>query len=76
MKYVIKLGCRKSGFMKWWYYNGDIYTFQDECFTEDIFATLDNAKRYPNKKAAEKAIKTLCEKCSNVDMCVIEEIEE
>ena len=76
MKYVIKIGHKKDNHTKWYYYDGNTYMIRNECLAEDFFTTLDKAKRYPNQKAAEKEADKLYNKCSNVDIWFVEEVEE
>lgn len=76
MKYIIKIGCKENKHIEWSYYNGDIYKRLGEYFVDDFFLTSDKAKRYSNKKNAEKAAEKLIQKCSNVDVWLIEEVKE
>lgn len=77
MKYVIRIGCKlhNGSSYKWGYYSGHTYQCKDEHFTDD-FCDIYKAKRYSNRKTAEKAAEKLYDKCLNVDVWLVEEIEE
>ena len=76
MTYVIRIGRKKDGRIEWYYYNGNTYKKDGQCFVEELFVTLDKAKRYSTKDAAEKAGDKLHDKCSNVNLWFVEEINE
>lgn len=76
MKYIIKIGRKENGRIKWSYYNGHTYKRLDEHFVDDFFTTRDKAKRYSNEESAEKEADKLYNKCSNVDTWLIEEVTE
>ena len=76
MKYIIKTGFKDNGRIKWSYYNGNTYKRLGEYFIDDFFTTQDKAQRYLDKKVAEKVAEKLCDKCSNVDVWLLEEVKE
>lgn len=77
MKYVIKIGCKSndSNSYKWGYYNGRTYTYQGEYYVDDFF-DISKAKRYASRNNTEKAAEKLHDKCANIDVWLIEEVEE
>ena len=77
VKYVIRIGCKTSNnsSYQWCYYNGHTYKCKDECYIDDL-VKIDKAKRYSNQKNAEKAAEKLKNKCANVDVWLVEEVEE
>jgi len=77
IKYIIRIGCKlnDSCRCKWSYYNGHTYKCKGEHFVDD-FCDIDKAKRYSNRNAAEKTAEKLYNKCENVDVWLIEEVEE
>lgn len=77
MKYVIRIGYRtdNNSTYQWSYYNSHTYQCKGEYFVDDFF-DINKAKRYSSKKTAEKVAEQLYDKCVNVDVWLIEEVEE
>lgn len=76
-KYVIRIGNKTSNgsSYKWGYYDGHIYKYKNEYFVDDFFQ-INQAKRYLQRNTAEKEAEKLYDKCSNVDVWLVEEIKE
>ena len=78
LKYVIRIGCKQHNNFstyKWGYYRGHTYKHQGEYYVDDFFE-IDKAKRYSTRQVAEKVAEKLYDKCSNVDVWLVEEIKE